>query len=85
MDRSVDTRMWRRGFAAGFLALALSVGGQMTLRVASSRDAACPLAVQENLAEQLVQRLKPAVRSHGGVAQRVALAVLGAVLHGSRC
>ena len=29
------------------------------------------------------QRLKPAVRSHGGLAQRVALAVLGAVLHSS--
>ena len=84
MDRSVDAKMWRRGFSAGFLALALSVGGQVTLGGPSSREARCPLGAQESLAEQLVQRLKPAVRSHGGVAQRVALAVLGAMLH-NRC
>ena len=84
MDRSVEEKAWQRGFAAGFLALALSVVGQVTLRAASSSDAACPLAVPEGLAEQVVQRLKPAIRSHGGVAERVALAVLGAMLH-NRC
>ena len=81
MDRSIEANMWRRGFAAGLLALALSVGGQL----ASARgEPSCPLQAQSSgLAERLVQRLKPAVRSHGGVAQRVALAVLGAVLHSS--
>ena len=80
MERSVEAKAWRVGFAAGFFALALSVGGQMLSREAS----ACQLPVQQGVAEQVIQRLKPAVRSHGGVAQRVALAVLGAMLH-SRC
>jgi hypothetical protein len=82
MDRSLEAKAWRRGFAAGFLAFGLSVAGQM----AASRTAAdappCPLQAQPGVAEQLIERLKPAVRSHG-IAQRVALAVLGAMLHGS--
>lgn len=82
MDRSIEAKAWRRGFAAGSLALALAVGGQVASRSAARESASCPLGAQSNLAEQLVQHWKPAAR-HGGVAQRVALAVLGAVLHSS--
>jgi hypothetical protein len=39
------------------------------------------MAAQAAVAERVIQHLKPSVRSHGGVAQRVALAVLGAMLH----
>ena len=81
MDRLIEAKAWRRGFAAGFLALGLSVGGQVA---STGGVASCPVRAQSGLAEQLVQHWKPAVRSHGGVAQRVALAVLGAVLH-NRC
>ncbi len=82
MDRTLDSMPWRRSFAAGFLALGLATAGQ----VASSRLAAeapsCPLAEPQGIAEQVIEHLKPAARSHG-IAQRVALAVLGAMLHGS--
>jgi hypothetical protein len=78
MDQSLEARGWRRGFAAGFLALALSVGGQMA---SGNESASCASAAQPGLAEQVIAQLKPSVRIHGGMAQRVALAVLGAVLH----
>lgn len=84
MDRSTEAKVWRRGFAAGFLALALSVGGQVASGSGSRGVSPCPVQMQLGLAEQVVQHFKPAVRAHGGLAQRVALAVLGAVLH-SRC
>jgi hypothetical protein len=82
MDRSLEAKAWRRGFSAGFLALAVSVAGQ-TLSSMASDAQPCPFAAQPGIAEQVVERLKPAVRSHG-VAQRVALAVLNAMLHGCR-
>ena len=82
MAQTVESKSWRRGFAGGFLALALSVAGQ----AASSRwqpdVESCPLRAQPGLAERVIQHLKPSVRTHG-VAQRVALAVLGAMLHNS--
>ena len=81
MDRSVDSKFWRRGFAAGFLALALSVGGQVVSSRLSADAHSCPLAAQPGIAERVIQHLKPSVRAHGGVAQRVALALLGAMLH----
>ena len=81
MDRTVEAKMWRRGFAAGFLALALSAAGQAATGVEAADVPACPIRLQFGVAERLVQKWKPAARSHGGVAQRVALAVLGAVLH----
>ena len=81
MDRSVESKFWRRAFAVGFLALALSVGGQVVSSRLSAEPAVCPLSAQPGLAERVIQHLKPTVRSHGGVAQRVALAVLGAMLH----
>ena len=82
MERTVEAKTWRRGFAAGFLVLALSVGGQAASARWAPETESCPLPAQTGLAEQLIQRLKPAVRTHG-VAQRVALAVLGAMLHSS--
>jgi hypothetical protein len=81
MDRSLEAKAWRRGFAVGFLALGLSVAGQVSTSSIAA-GATCPLQTQPGIAEQVIERLKPAVRSHG-VAQRVALAVLGAMLHGS--
>ncbi len=67
----------------GFLVLALSVGGQLLVSHADATPRWCPIASEPGLAERVIQHLKPTVRAHG-VAQRVALAVLGAVLH-SRC
>lgn len=81
MDRSVETKGWRHGFAAGFLVLALSVGGQVVSSRLSAGPSACPLAARQSVAEQVIEHLKPSVRSHGSVAQRVAWAVLGAMLH----
>jgi len=81
MDRSSEATMWRRGFAAGFLALALSVGGQAILGLGIGDLSSCPLRAQAGAAEQVVQHLRPVVRSRGGVAQRVVLAVLAAALH----
>jgi hypothetical protein len=81
MDQTRDAKAWRRGFVSGILALALSVAAQAGL---ARTAAACPMeAAEPGLAEQVIQRLKPAVGTN--VAQRVALAVLGAVLHGSNC
>ena len=82
MERSIETRHWRRGFAAGVAALALAVGGQLATRTAEERTA-CPLSAEPSLAQQVLQRIKPAVSAQG-LPQRVALAVLGAML-GSSC
>ena len=81
MDRSSEATMWRRGFAAGCLALALSVGGQAASGRGGRDVPSCPVRAQLGVAEQVVQHLRPVVRSHGGIAQRVVLAVLAAVLH----
>ena len=83
MERTAEAKTWRRGFAAGFLVLALSVSGQAASARWAPEPESCPLLAQPGLAEQVIQHLKPSVRTHG-VAQRVALAVLGAMLH-SRC
>jgi hypothetical protein len=82
MDRSLEAKAWRRGFSAGFLALAVSVAGQAVSSTVSDAQP-CPLSAQPGVAEQVIERLKPAVRSHG-VAQRIALALLSAMLHGCR-
>ncbi len=75
MDQS---KSWRRGFAGGFLTLGLAVAGQVTT---GGGARACSIATQPSVAEQVLEHLRPAIRDHGGVAQRVALAVLGAVVH----
>ncbi len=82
MDRSLEGRTWRRGFAAGFAALAVSLAGQMATSVSTESNSTCPYAAQPGLAERMIDHLAPRARSHG-IAQRVALALLSAMLHGS--
>lgn len=84
MDRSIERRAFRRGFAAGFLTLALAAGGQLAFSATSGAAQACLVSARPSVAESLVEHLRPTVREHGGVAQRVAFAVLEAVLH-KRC
>lgn len=75
-----EAQSWRRGFAAGFVALALSVGGQVATRESDVRAGrSCPLS-QDRGADGFAERV-PARADAQGLAQRVALAVLGAVLH----
>ena len=75
-----ESRSWRRGFAAGFLALALSVGGHVATGVpASDTGVSCPLT-RARLARFRTRAAAEAETQ--GLAQRVARAVLGAVLHG---
>jgi heme A synthase len=75
-----ESMSWRRGFAAGFVALALSIGGQVATREAGMEaGTSCSLA-RMHAPHRYAERLPPRVESRG-LAQRVALAVLGAVLH----
>jgi hypothetical protein len=75
-----ESTSWRRGFAAGFLALALSIGGQVATREAEVVvGRSCPLA-RIHVPHRTAERLPPRMESRG-LAQRVALAVLEAVLH----
>jgi hypothetical protein len=74
-----EATSWRRGFAAGFAALALSVGGHLaTAERAGSADSSCPLS-RGRVAERLSDRVTPHVEARG-LAQRVARLVIGAVL-----
>ena len=82
MDRSVEAKAWRRGFAGGFLALALSIGGQAVTARLSAAPESCPLAASRGIAAQLFDRVAPTVT--GNVAQRVVLAVLEAMIY-RRC
>lgn len=76
-----ESQSWRRGFAAGFMALALSVGGQVATRESQTEPVpSCPLS-RNRLAGRLADRLIPHAEERS-LAQRVALAVLGAVLNG---
>jgi hypothetical protein len=59
------------------------VGAQLGVSSLASEAPSCPSSSQPGLAEQVIEQLKPTVRTHGGMAQRVALAVLGAMLHSS--
>jgi hypothetical protein len=73
-----ESTSWRRGFTAGFLALALSVGGHLATggtRIGST----CSIS-RMRLTNRLAERVAPDV-DMPGIAQRVARAVLGAVLH----
>ena len=74
-----EATSWRRGFAAGFAALALSVGGHLaTADREVSVAASCPLA-RARLADRLSERVTPHIEARE-LAQRVARLVLGAVL-----
>ena len=77
-----ESQSWRRGFAAGFTALVLSIGGQVAVRATDDRVASpsCSLsrrAVWSRFSHRPVPRAE-----ERGLAQRVARAVIGAVLHG---
>ena len=82
MDRSLDSRSWQRGFAVGFLALALSVGGHLATARAVESGASCPLDRQPAWSHRLFERISERIESHA-MARRVALALLERVLHGS--
>jgi len=74
-----ESRTWRRGFAAGFTVLALSVGGQMAT---SSEEAASSRVCSvsgSRFVDRLADRFTPDVDAHS-IAHRVARAVLGVVL-----
>ncbi len=75
-----ETTSWRRGFAAGFAALALAVGGQVATSGPEEVEAveSCPLA-RSATADRLAERFTPHLDAHG-IAQRVARALLGMVL-----
>ena len=75
-----ETTSWRRGFAAGFAALALAIGGQVATSGADEAEAgeSCPFS-RNAAADRLAERYTPHVDAHG-IAQRVARAVLGMVL-----
>ena len=76
-----ESSSWRRGFAAGFLALALSVGGHLaTADNEVQAGTTCPLS-RRRLADRMVDRVTSHVEARG-IAQRVARAVLGAVFNG---
>jgi hypothetical protein len=77
MDR-VQNRSWNQGFGAGFLVLALSVGGQVASSPALD-EPSCGRSRPGSLVSELVARLAGAQGQ--GIAQRVALKVLDAVLH----
>ena len=72
-----ESQSWRRGFAAGFAALVLSVGGYLATEAPASGS--CSLS-RGMLAERLSERFTPHFEARG-IAQRVARAVLGAMLH----
>jgi hypothetical protein len=71
MDRSLEA--WRRSFAAGAIALGVSLGGHFA--TAPVEIASCPLTRRAALTE----RISPGIWAPQ-VAQRVAKAVLGLVL-----
>ena len=78
-----ESTSWRRGFTAGFAVLALSVGGQIATREPDARSSAssrsCPLS-RSRVSERWTERVDPRAET-AGLAQRVARAVVGAVLH----
>src|SRR5439155_1121168 len=74
-----EATSWRRGFAAGFAALALSVAGHVaTAERAVSAGSSCSLS-RSRLADRLADRVTPNIEARC-LAQRVARLVLGAVL-----
>ncbi len=77
MDRTLEASQWRRSFAAGTVALGLSLGGHFA--TVSGAKATCPLSAQRTT---LAERVGPRIGAPG-IAQRVAKAVVDFVLHHS--
>ncbi len=74
MDRTIEAKSWRRGFAGGFAALLLAIAGQATVSAFSAPES-CP--AEPPVAQRLIEKLTP---RESGLTQRVAIALLGAVL-----
>jgi hypothetical protein len=75
-----ESQSWRRAFAAGFMALALSVGGHLaTSGSAVPAGGSCPLS-RSRFADRVLDRATPRVEPRG-IAHRVALALLGAMFN----
>ena len=72
-----ESQSWRRGFAAGFAVLVLSVGGHLATDAAAPES--CSLS-RTMLADRLAEQFTPRVEARG-IAHRVARAVLDAMLH----
>jgi len=77
-----ESQSWRRGFTGGFMALALSIGGQVATGGADARPRTTCRLSRSAVWERFSHRATPQTEEPG-LAQRVARAVLGAVLHGS--
>lgn len=75
-----EAQAWRRGFAAGFVALALGRGQVATRESDVRAGGSCPLS-RNRIAERFADRVAPRAEA-ADLAQRVARAVVSAVLHG---
>jgi hypothetical protein len=80
MDPTLESRQWRRAFAGGFAALALSLGGQMAV---PAEPASCAAHEPPGIVEQLVGQVVPRM-SGQAMAQRVGRLVLQLVLNSCR-
>ena len=74
MERSLEASQWRRSFAAGTIALGLSLGGHFT--TVEAEVPSCPLEARR---ASLADRISPEIGAPQ-IAQRVAKAVLSLVL-----
>ena len=73
----MESRAWRRGFLGGFAAFALAIGGQVATSRLACEPVRCPVVQpQVPVAQKLIEK----VVTPRGLTQRVALAVLGAML-----
>jgi hypothetical protein len=75
MDRTLEASQWRRSFAAGTIALGLSLGGHFA--TVSEAQATCPLSAKRS---SLAERVGPRIGAPW-IAQRVAKAVVDFMLH----
>ena len=75
----MESKSWRRGFLGGFAALLISVAGQVVTSSVATPEV-CPVRqVETPVAQTLFEKLA-VPRAQRGITQRVALAVLGAML-----
>ena len=79
MDRTLEARSWRRGFTGGFAALLLALAGQAAASLLATPEVCAVGQPEEPVARRLIDKLA-APRAQRGLTQRVALAVLGAML-----
>ena len=75
MDRSLESRIWRRSTTAGFLALAISMGGQFA-SVTPTQQPSCSMHRVANH-DWVFDRVGP---SHVSIVQKIAKAALALAL-----